>query len=84
MYLLLLLLLLLFYHIHYKSYRYLAGKVRIGVARPIPLPDDEEEYEESPPDTARYNVEPLLKDAVQLKRGNFIPFHSLLCPNITT
>lgn len=72
-------------HIHYKNSLYLPGKVRIGVARPIPLPDDDEEYEESPPDTARYNGEPLLKDAAQDKRGNFNQiFRSLLCPNSTT
>lgn len=76
----------LFYHAHsLQNSLYLPGKVRIGVARPIPLPDDDEEYEESPPDTARYNGEPLLKDAAQDKRGNFNQiFCSLLCPNSTT
>ena len=49
-----------------KNSLYLSGKVRIGVARPIPLPDDDEEYEESPPDTARYNGEPTAQE----KRGN--------------
>lgn len=73
------------FFVHFKYSLYLPGKVRIGVARPIPLPDDDEEYEESPPDTARYNGEPLLKDAEKQKRGNFNqPCHSFLCPNSTT
>lgn len=65
---------------HLKPGLCLSGKVRIGVARPIPLPDEDEEYEESPPDTARYNGEPLqLRDAVQEKRGKFnLLFHPLL------
>jgi len=62
---------------------YFPGKVRIGVARPIP--DDDEEYEESPPDTARYNGGSLIKDAEQNKRGNFNQCClSFLYPNSTT
>ena len=53
------------FFVHFKYSPYLPGKVRIGVARPIPLPDDDEEYEESPPDTARYNGESLLQHNTQ-------------------
>ena len=52
-----------------QTFCFLSGKVRLGVARPIP--DDEEEYEESPPDTARYTGEPLLESTAQEKRGKF-------------
>ncbi|XP_022779810.1 multiple PDZ domain protein-like isoform X3 [Stylophora pistillata] len=42
------------------------GKVRIGIARPIP--DEDEEYEETPPETARYMGEQLLETTAQNKR----------------
>ena len=58
-----------FCFVHFKNSLFVPGKVTIGVARPIP--DDDEEYEESPPDTARYNGESLIKDAEQNKRGIF-------------
>ena len=45
----------------------LSGKVRIGVARPIPVED--EEYEETPPETARYMGEQLLESNAQNGRG---------------
>lgn len=44
------------------------GKVRIGVARPIPVED--EEYEETPPETARYMGEQLLESNTQNGRDN--------------
>ena len=57
------------FFIHFKNSLYFAGKVRIGVARPIPLADDDEEYEETPPDTARYNGESLLQSPIRLTQG---------------
>ena len=39
------------------------------MARPIPLADDDEEYEETPPDTARYNGESLLQSPIRLTQG---------------
>ena len=45
----------------------LSGKVRIGVARPIPVED--EEYEETPPETTRYMGEQLLESNAQNGRG---------------
>ena len=46
---------------------FISGKVRIGIARPIP--DEDEEYEETPPETARYMGEQLLETTAQNKRG---------------
>ena len=57
------------FFIHFKNSLYLPGKVRIGVAKPIPLADDDEEYEETPPDTARYNSESLLQSPIRLTQG---------------
>ena len=53
----------------------LSGKVRIGVARPIPVED--EEYEETPPETARYMGEQLLESNAQNGRGKLRLFK---CP----
>lgn len=58
-----------FFFIRFKNSLYLPGKVRIGVARPVSLPEDDEEYEESPPDTARYNGESLLQSPIRLTQG---------------
>lgn len=53
----------------------LSGKVRIGVARPIPVED--EEYEETPPETVRYMGEQLLESNTQNGRGKLRLFK---CP----
>ena len=57
----------------------LSGKVRIGVARPVPVED--EEYEETPPETARYMGEQLLESNAQNGRGKLRLFK---CPVFTT